>query len=867
MVMVDERTPLTSDLSGPLPLASGPSGTAVHHLKSHESVRERQVRTFQCWICSAILGAFALAIVISISYIIFGDATQPPLDGANTTAADFPELLNLISFPLVDESSPEWNGTAVSDDAKAAAIAEGEKALGDKELLEETLSSPPLNSPSFRHQKSVGATKAARLAAKVGFVEDRATQALVRWLDIRRRGSIGRGPPMDLPRAHRQPRCDLNARYRTANGTCNSKERPYEYGVAMIPFRRQLNPDYGDGISAPRASVDGAELPSARQVSLEIHRPSYHNDPNFSVMLAVWGQFLDHDITSTALTRAWTGSSIECCDPGQPQHPECFPVPLGPGDPYYTQYNVTCMNFVRSVPAPTGHFGPRQQLNQATAFIDGSVVYGSDDERMGALRTGAGGQLRMLRTPDGRDLLPVSTDPLDGCNEQEMNAAGKYCFESGDARANENLHLTSMHLIWARHHNSLARGLARANPHWDDERLFQEARRILAAQMQHITYAEFVPVIVGNETAGRMGLLPASAGGDRAGDTYNATVDASIANVFAGAAFRFAHTLLPGLMKQTRNPAASASGIELHRMLFNPYSLYARDGLDNALGGAIGTALAKYDQYFSTELTERLFEKADEHLLHGQPCGLDLVSLNIQRGRDHGLPAYPRWRKHCHLTPADSWEELERIVDPESYRQMRRIYREPANVDVYSGALSEAPVRDGIVGPLLTCLIGDQFLRLKQGDSFWYERRRGPQRFTEAQLQQIYNTKLSSVICRNSDHIEQSPVYLMKRTDSRTNPETDCKQLDTFDFEPFREDAEQPQRNRPAKIATERMKVLVFEPKATGTTTEHAVGAEVQDEEEGERQAASTTTVATTTDATTTTTTTRMTTMNEAVGA
>uniref|UniRef100_A0A182K066 Heme peroxidase 1 n=1 Tax=Anopheles christyi TaxID=43041 RepID=A0A182K066_9DIPT len=803
-------------------------------------------------------GAFALAIVISISYIIFGDATKPPLDGANTTAADFPELLNLISFPLVDESSPAWNGTEVSAEAKAAAIAEGEKALGDKELLEETLSSPPLNSPSFRHQKSVGATKAARLAAKVGYVEDRATKALVRLVDIRHRGSIGRGPAMDLPRMHTHPRCDFNARYRTANGTCNNKERPFEYGVAMIPFRRQLNPDYGDGISAPRASVDGGELPSARQVSLEIHRPSYHSDPNFSVMLAVWGQFLDHDITSTALNQGVDGKPIECCDPGQPQHPECFPVPLGPGDPYYHQYNVTCMNFVRSVPAPTGHFGPRQQLNQATAFIDGSVVYGSDDERQRTLRTGEGGQLRMLRTPDGRDLLPVSRDPLDGCNEQDMNAAGKYCFESGDARANENLHLTSMHLIWARQHNSLAAGLARVNPHWDDERLFQEARRILAAQLQHITYAEFVPIIVGNETAGQMGLLPESTGRDD--DTYNASVDASIANVFAGAAFRFAHTLLPGLMKQTRNPAASSSGIELHRMLFNPYSLYAHDGLDNALGGAISTELAKYDQYFSTELTEKLFEKADEHLLHNQPCGLDLVSLNIQRGRDHGLPAYPRWRKHCHLTPADSWAELERIVDPVSYRQMRRIYRAPANVDVYSGALSEPPVKGGIVGPLLTCLIGDQFLRLKQGDAFWYERRRGPQRFTEAQLQQIYNTKLSSIICRNSDNIQQSPVYLMKRTDTRTNPETDCKQLDTFDFEPFQEQVEQ--SHRAAKIATDRMKVLVFEPKSTGTTTTvgtHVLGTEKQEEtEEPATETISTVVEAATTEAIPTTTTTTM---------
>lgn len=45
------------------------------------------------------------------------------------------------------------------------------------------------------------------------------------------------------------------------------------------------------------------------------------------------------------------------------------------------------MNFIRSAPAPTGHFGPREQLNQATALIDGSVVYGATDKRMQALRS------------------------------------------------------------------------------------------------------------------------------------------------------------------------------------------------------------------------------------------------------------------------------------------------------------------------------------------------------------------------------------------------------------------------------------------------------------------------------------------------
>lgn len=79
----------------------------------------------------------------------------------------------------------------------------------------------------------------------------------------------------------------------------------------------------------------------------------------------------------------------------------------------------------------------------------------------------------------------------------ELNAQGKYCFESGDTRANENLHLTSMHLLWARHHNYVAENLLKINPRWNDERLFQEAKRIVGAQLQHITYSEFLPVILG----------------------------------------------------------------------------------------------------------------------------------------------------------------------------------------------------------------------------------------------------------------------------------------------------------------------------------------------------------------------------------
>lgn len=187
--------------------------------------------------------------------------------------------------------------------------------------------------------------------------------------------------------------------------------------------------------------------------------------------------------------------------------------------------------------------GPRQQLNQATSFIDGSTVYGSSEEKVIELRSMQDGLLRMFVTPDNRTLLPLTKDPTDGCNEAKMNAEGKYCFESGDKRANENLHLTSMHLIWARHHNSIAQHLKSLNPHWNDERIFQESRKILYAQMQHITYNEFLPILLGESLANETKLIADTE--NIHGDPYNPEINPSVANVFAGAVFRFAHTLLP----------------------------------------------------------------------------------------------------------------------------------------------------------------------------------------------------------------------------------------------------------------------------------------------------------------------------------
>ncbi|KAI8437925.1 hypothetical protein MSG28_010605 [Choristoneura fumiferana] len=122
------------------------------------------------------------------------------------------------------------------------------------------------------------------------------------------RGGVGVGPPTNgsFPEppycGDTTPVCP-SSKYRSLDGSCNNLAQPLRWGVSRTPFRRVLPADYGDGISSPRTGVNGSTLPSARDVSVTVHRPSYAHDISFTVMLAVWGQFIDHDITATALSK------------------------------------------------------------------------------------------------------------------------------------------------------------------------------------------------------------------------------------------------------------------------------------------------------------------------------------------------------------------------------------------------------------------------------------------------------------------------------------------------------------------------------------------------------------------------------------
>lgn len=560
-------------------------------------------------------------------------------------------------------------------------------------------------------------------------------------------------------------------KYRRVDGLCNNLEQP-TWGAAHTPFQRLIGPLYSDSINEPRISVTGRPLPPSRVVSRTIHPDEGYHDHAGTVMIVAWGQFMDHDLTltGTPLDPHSRNDPEECCNrPLHLKHPYCNEIRIPDDDYFYRLFNVKCIDFVRGFPSPRPgcKLGSRSQFNTLTSVIDGNTIYGVSEHFTRKLRTGFGGFLRMnpvFQEFGLKDLLPLKLDfPDEGCTRPNKQM---FCFEAGEIRVNEQLVLACMHTIMARNHNNLATQLAQINPHWDDETLFQESRRINIAIIQHITYNEFLPIILGKDVMEKFGLLTQKEG---FWTGYDANVNPAIIDAFAGAAFRFGHTLLPTAVERWSKAHKFIASKRLSDLIRRPFDLYRAGVMDEYLMGLMNQVAQAVDDSITQEVTNHLFKK------DGERFGMDLVSFNMQRGREFGIPGFMEFRKFCGLPTAETFEELFGIFPNETVRRYQSIYDHPFDIDLWSGGVSEKSLPGSMLGPTFACVIATQFSYLRRGDRFWYELPNQPSSFTPEQLQEIRNIKLSRVLCDNTDLIDSIQIYPMVLPDHDLNPRVPCK--------------------------------------------------------------------------------------------
>ncbi|XP_076677332.1 peroxidasin [Andrena cerasifolii] len=556
-------------------------------------------------------------------------------------------------------------------------------------------------------------------------------------------------------------------KYRSVDGSCNNLQHP-TWGSSYTGFRRALQPIYENGFSSPVGWERGRRYygfpkPAARLISTTL--VSTHNvtpDERITHMVMQWGQFLDHDLDHAlpaVSSESWAG--IDCkksCDNAAP----CFPMEVPPGDPRID--NRRCIDFIRtSAVCGSGatsvlwdSFTPREQLNQLTSYMDASQVYGYDDDLARNLRDFSTdhGLLREGPTiPGHKPLLPYASGQFVDCRRNPLESSIN-CFVAGDIRANEQIGLLAMHTIWLREHNRIARSLKDMNPHWNGEKLYQEARKIVGAEMQHVTYQHWIPRVFGGTAEELLGQYRG----------YDPNLDASISNVFATAALRFGHTLIqPRLQRLNESFQSIPQGpLLLRDAFFSPWRLVEEGGVDPLMRGMFATAakLKLPEENLNTELTEQLFRTA-------HAVALDLAAMNIQRGRDHALPGYLEWRRFCNMSHVESFDDLAGEISSARVRQkLRELYGHPGNVDVWVGGVLEDQLPNAKVGPLFRCILLEQFRRTRDGDRFWYE---SPSIFKSEQLAQIRQTSLARILCDNGDKINliQPNVFLLPEGENK----------------------------------------------------------------------------------------------------
>lgn len=471
---------------------------------------------------------------------------------------------------------------------------------------------------------------------------------------------------------------------------------------AHTSLSRFVASDYADGYAA----LAGAQRLSARTISNRVNRQtrSRPNPLGLTDYLWQWGQFLDHDIDLT--------------DGADPAEPANIAVPAGDRwfDPART--GTVEIAFNRSLYQDLGSPPTREQINEITGWIDASNVYGSSDDRASALRTLDGtGQ---LKTSSG-DLLPFNVDGL-------SNARGDSAelFVAGDVRANEQAGLAAMHTLFVREHNRLARDLAAENPQLGGDQIYQQARRLVIGMMQAVTYNEFLPALLGPDLMGPY-------------EGYDPGVDARIMNVFSTAAYRLGHSLLsPTLLRLDEQMQEIEQGhLSLADAFFSPARLTEEGGIEPILRGLAAQVCQDYDVFVIDEVRNFLF---------GPPGagGFDLASLNIQRGRDHGLAGYNEVRSAFGLARKESFDEV--TSDRAVARRLAEAYDSPDNMDVWVGGLAEDPLPDAMVGELVGTIVAEQFQRLRDGDRFWYERM-----LSRSEQRLVNRSQLADIIRRNTD--------------------------------------------------------------------------------------------------------------------
>ncbi|XP_076863360.1 dual oxidase 1 isoform X2 [Brachyhypopomus gauderio] len=545
-------------------------------------------------------------------------------------------------------------------------------------------------------------------------------------------------------------------------------------GTTGAPLLRLLPARYSDGAYQ---ALQEPHLPNPRRISNAATRGksgllSYRNQTILSLFFGY------HVVLEVVDTRR----------PGCP--PEFMHIPVPPDDPIFGNSSTeqVLLPFQRAEWLhETGQSpnNPRTQVNQVTAWIDGSSIYGSSSSWCDELRTFQRG---LLSSGSDKDLPKKSgssyfmwspPDPSTG----QTGSEGFY--EFGNAWANENIFTVAEGIIWFRYHNYLASRLYEEHPSWSDEELFQNARKRVIATFQNIAFYEWLPAYLGAS-------VPPYPG-------YQQYLDPGISAEFHVAAVRFGLTLVPpGVYMRNRtchyrsvvnSDGSTSPAVRLCNSFWNrnnPNLKFGQD-VDDLIMGMASQVAEREDNIIVEDLRDYMYGPL-------QFSRSDAVALTIQRGRDFGLPSYNQVREALDMPPVQAWGEINpklNQTNPQLFEKLSELYGDISSLELFVGSLLES---GEVPGPVTSAIILDQFERIRNADRFWFENKLNGL-FTEEEIQAIRNTSyhdiILSVTSAESGDVQKNLFFWLNGdpcpqprpvTDSVLQPCTKASSMSYFDM-------------------------------------------------------------------------------------
>ena len=332
------------------------------------------------------------------------------------------------------------------------------------------------------------------------------------------------------------------------------------------------------------------------------------------------------------------------------------------------------------------------------------------------------GNLLPYNTLDGEldgEIDPTAPHMADGVGNSPIH------FVAGDVRANENPLLAGFHTLFVREHNLQCDRLKTEHPDWEDEQLYQHARKLIGGLIQAIVYNEWLPT---------MGVSLDQYEG------YDASAPAQLTNTFSAAAFRVGHTLLNGNIRRldANGQVIPEGNMTLRDAFFNTTAL-SETGLDPFLRGMAEQTQQKMDSRVVDDVRNFLF---------GPPGagGLDLVSINIMRGRERGLASYNTIRQAYNLPAYFNFEQIN--PDFDVYDVLDQLYEgDISEVDPWVAMVAERAENGSIFGPTIRRIMEKQFGDLRDGDRFFYLI---DPVLSEEEKDWVHTTTFHDIIKRNS---------------------------------------------------------------------------------------------------------------------